>query len=178
MGRNNGSQIKWAAYALAYALCLFLKITLFNRLPFHGTLPELAPIAAAAVGCFEGSFSGALYGLVIGFFSSAIYYRSGTMMIPVCTVIGMLSGFTTRRQIGKTVLGVVLCGALGILLMEASRVGFYHLFGMNLRQTESIPMDTLLKLAIPEAEYSAAFLLPMFFLYAAIYNRFRTDMEL
>ena len=178
MGRNNGTQIKWTAYALAYLLAFFLKVTVFNRIPFHGAIPELAPIAAAAVGCFEGSFSGAVYGLAVGFFSSAVYYRAGTMMIPICTVIGMLSGFTTRRQIGKTVLGVVLCGALGILLLEAGRVGFYHLFGMDLRETVSIPTETLMKLAIPEAEYSAAFLLPLYFLYAAVYNRFRTDLEL
>lgn len=178
MGRNNGEQIKWTAYALAYVLLFLLKVLLFNRLPFHGALPELAPLAAAAVGCFEGSFPGAVYGLAVGFFSSAVYYRSGTMMIPICTVVGMLSGFTTRRQIGKTVLGVVLCGALGILLTEASRVGFYHLLGMNLRQSAGIPMDTLLSIAIPEAEYSALFLLPVFFLYGAVYDKFRTDTEL
>ena len=178
MGRNNGSQIKWTAYALAYAVVFLVKTLIFNRIPFHGAVPELAPIAAAAVGCFEGSFSGALYGLAVGFFSSAVYYRTGTMMIPICTVVGMLSGFTTRRQIGQTVLGVVLCGALGIVLLEAGRVGFYHLFGMNLQETVSIPLETLLAIAIPEAEYSALFLLPMFFLYAAIYHNFRTDMEL
>lgn len=178
MGRNNASQIKWTAYALAYAFVFLVKTLLFNRIPFHGTVPELAPIAAAAVGCFEGSFSGAVYGLAVGFFSSAVYFRSGTMMIPVCTMVGMLSGFTTRRQIGKTVLGVVFCGAVGIVLMEAARVGFYHLFGMNLKETVSIPLDTLLTIAIPEAEYSALFLLPIFFLYAAIYRNFRTDTEL
>ncbi|GEM_PF-1747686 len=178
MGRNNGSQIKWAAYGLAYVLVFFLKTTIFNRLPFHGAIPELAPIAAAAVGCFEGSFSGALYGLAVGFFSSAVYYRSGTMMIPICTVVGMLSGLTTRRQIGKTVLGGLLCGLVGIFLLECGRVGFYHVFGMNLQETVGISMDTLMKLAVPEAEYSALFILPLYFLYAAIYNRFRTDMEL
>ena len=72
----------------------------------------------------------------------------------------------------------VLCSAVGIALTEAARVGFYHLFGMNLRQTAGIPMESLLTIAIPEAEYSALFLLPMFFLYAAIYHRFRTDTEL
>ena len=178
MGRNNGSQVKWTAYALAYVLVFFLITTIFNRIPFHGAIPELAPVAVAAVGCFEGSFGGAVYGLAVGFFSSAVYYRSGTMMIPICTVVGMLSGFTTRRQIGKTVLGGLLGGVLGIFLLECGRVGFYHVFGMNLRETVSIPMDTLMKLAVPEAEYSALFILPLYFLYGAIYNRFRTDTEL
>ena len=178
MGRNNGEQIKWTAYALAYVLLFLLKTLLFNRIPFHGALPELAPLAVAAVGCFEGSFPGAVYGLAVGFFSSAVYYRSGTMMIPICTIVGMLSGFTTRRQIGKTVLGGVLCGAFGILLTEASRVGFYHMLGMNLRQSAGIALDTLMPIAIVEAEYSALFLLPVFYLFAAVYNNFRTDTEL
>jgi hypothetical protein len=39
-------------------------------------------------------------------------------------------------------------------------------------------VETLLSIAIPEAQYSAFFLLPMFFLFAGIYHRFRTDTEL
>lgn len=171
MGRNYGSQIKWGMYALAYLILYFLKSCIFNRLPLMGAIPELAPLAVAAVGCFEGSFGGAAYGLAVGFFCSAVYYRAGSMMIPVCTLTGLLSGLTTRRQIGGNVLGVTLCGVLSLLLLEGTRVFYYHFFGNN-------SLETLRTIAVPEGVYSLLFLLPVYLLYAVIYSRYRTDTEL
>jgi hypothetical protein len=171
MGRNNGSQIKWGIYALCYLLVFFVKHCIFNRIPIYGVLPELAPIAVAAVGCFEGSFGGAVYGLVAGLFCSAVYYRGGSMMIPICTLIGMLSGLTTKRQVGKNVLGVLLCGGMGILILECVRIFYYHVFGQN-------SLETMLSIAVPEGIYSAVFILPIYFLYSWVYRRFRTDLEL
>lgn len=143
MARNHGSQIKWTAYALAYLAMHLLKFGFLNRLPVRGAVPELATIAVAAVGCFEGPFSGALYGLSVGLFCSAVYYRAGSMMIAICTLVGWLSGLTTDRQVGKNFLGVVLCGSLSILLLETVRVFYYHFLGKN-------SLDTLLAIAIPE----------------------------
>ncbi|MCD7843998.1 MAG: hypothetical protein LUG17_05185, partial [Clostridiales bacterium] len=139
MGRNNGSQVKWGIYALSYLVMYFIKICILNRIPIYGALPELAPLVVAAVGCYEGSLGGALYGLGVGFFCSAVYFRGGTMMIPICTVTGVLAGLTTRRQIGKNFLGVVLCGAMGVLVLEGARVFYYYTFGGN-------AMDTLLRI--------------------------------
>lgn len=171
MGRSYGSQIKWAAYAAGYLLLFFLKSSIFNRLPIHGAVPEVAPLAVAAVGCFEGTFGGAAYGLAVGLFCSAVYYRGGSMMIAICTVIGMLSGTTTNRQIGKNFLGGLVCGTMGILILEFCRVFYYHFFGRN-------SLETVLSIAVPEGLYSAAFIIPVYLLYVLIYLRFRTDTEL
>lgn len=171
MGRNNGSQIKWGMYALAYLAVFFVKNSIFNRIPIYGALPELAPLAVAAVGCFEGSLGGAAYGVAVGLFCSAVYYRGGTMMIPICTLIGMLSGLTTKRQIGKNFLGVCLCGIMSVLVLEGGRVFYYHFLGQN-------PLPILMKLAVPEGIYSAVFIIPIYFFYSLIYRRFRTDTEL
>lgn len=171
MARSHGSQIKWTAYSLAYLFMHLLKFGLFNRIPVNGAVPEFATIAVAAVGCFEGPFSGALYGLGVGLFCSAVYYRAGSMMIAICTLVGWLSGLTTDRQVGKNFLGVVLCGSLSIVLLEGIRVFYYHFFGRN-------AMETLLAIAIPEGLYSLAFVIPMYFLFALVFLKFRTDMEL
>lgn len=171
MRRSHGGQVKWAIYTLAYLALYFIKISVLNRIPIRGVIPELAPMAAAAVGCFEGTFGGAVYGLTIGLFSSAVYYRGGSMMIPICTFIGLLSGFTTDRQVGKNLLGVCVCGIAGIVLLEAGRVLYYHIFGGN-------PLAPLLTLAVPEGLYSLVFLVPVYILYTAVYRRFRTDTEL
>lgn len=171
MKRTNATQRKWGAYTLTYFALFALKCLILNRIPISGAIPELAPIAAAAVGCFEGSFGGSLYGMAVGFLCSAVYYRSGTMMIPICTLVGLLSGFTRGRQVGQNVLGVFLCGTFSIVLTEAVRIGYYHYLGGN-------SFDTLWSIALPEGLYSFAFILPIYIIYALVFNRFRTDMEL
>lgn len=171
MTRNHGSQIKWLAYSLAYVLMHLLKFGFLNRMPMNGAVPELATIAVAAVGCFEGPVSGSLYGLGVGLFCSAVYYRVGSMMIAICTLVGWLSGLTTDRQVGKNFLGVSLCGSLSILLLESVRVFYYYFFGRN-------SLEVLLDIAVPEGIYSLIFVIPMYFMFAVIFLRFRTDMEL
>lgn len=171
MKRNLGSQIKWGLYAAGFLLVFFFESCVFNRFPISHAVPELAPLAVIAVGCFEGSLSGAVYGLCVGFFCNAVYYRSGAIMIPMCTVLGMCSGFTTGRQIGRTPLGMAVCSILGMALLELGRVGYYHFFGGN-------PLDTLWSIAIPEALYSLVFALPVYALFWVIYQHYRTDSEL
>lgn len=158
-------------YVLAYLVMHLLKVGFFNRFPVNGAVPEIVSIAVAAVGCFEGSLSGALYGLGVGLFCSTVYYRGGSMMIAICTLVGWLSGLTTNRRVGKNFLGVTLCGSLSIILLEGIRVFYYFVFGGN-------DMETLLSIAIPEGLYSLVFVIPMYFMFAIIYINFRTDMEL
>lgn len=171
MRRNFGSQIKWGMYAAAFLLVFFLKSCVLNRFPIYHAIPELAPLAVIAVGCLEGSLSGSIFGLAVGFFCNAVYYRSGGIMIPMCTLLGLLSGFTTGRQIGRTPLGMALCSVVGMVLLELSRVGYYNLFGGS-------SLSTLWKIAIPEGLYSLVFALPIYGLFWLVYSRYRTDMEL
>ncbi len=171
MKRNLGSQIKWGLYAAAFLLVFFVKICVLNRIPIAHAVPELAPLAVIAVGCLEGGRSGAIYGLCVGFFCNAVYYRSGAIMIPVCTVLGICAGFTAGRQIGRTPFGMVICSLFGVALLESARVSYYYFFGGN-------PLGTLCSIAIPEGIYSLVFALPVYALFWAVYRRYRTDMEL
>lgn len=171
MKRNLGSQIKWALYTGAFLLVFFFESCVFNRFPIRHAVPELAPLAVIAVGCFEGSMSGAVYGLIVGLFCNAVYYRSGAIMIPTCTVMGIVSGFTNGKTIGQTPLGMAVCSVFGMALLECGRVFYYHFFGGN-------PTDTLWAIAIPEGLYSLAFALPVYVLYWLIYRYYRTDSEL
>lgn len=158
-------------YTLSYLALYLLKLGVLNRIPYRGALPELAPIAVAAVGCFEGPLSGSLYGMGVGIFCCAVYYRGGSMMIPICTLIGLLSGLTYKNRVGKNFLGVSLCGILSVFLVEGVRVFYYHVFGKN-------SIETLMVFAKPAVQYSLIFVIPIYFLFAFIYIRYRTDTEL
>ena len=109
MIRNNANLIKWTSYALAFLLVFFFECCVLNRFPLHGAIPNLSILVVVAVALFEGSINGAIFGLVIGFFCSAVYYRSGLMMIPIYTIIGACTGATRKEKIGRSLLGCAVC---------------------------------------------------------------------
>ena len=119
MIRNNANLIKWTSYALAFLLVFFFECCVLNRFPLHGAIPNLSILVVVAVALFEGSINGAIFGLVIGFFCSAVYYRSGLMMIPIYTIIGGLI-FLELCQILRFLLkGTSLSVLVSLALPEA-----------------------------------------------------------
>ena len=159
MIRNNANLIKWTSYALAFLLVFFFECCVLNRFPLHGAIPNLSILVVVAVALFEGSINGAIFGLVIGFFCSAVYYRSGLMMIPIYTIIGACTGATRKEKIGRSLLGCAVCSLGGLILKGTS-------------------LSVLASLALPEALYSLPFFLPIYFLIHAVYKKVRTDYEL
>lgn len=170
MIRNNANLIKWTSYALAFLVVFFFECCVFNRFPIHGAIPFLAPLVVVAVALFEGPINGGIFGLVIGFFCSAVYYRSGLMMIPLFTLIGAGSGATRTQKIGRSLLGCAICSLGGMLLLELFQVGVHFSQGNDL--------GVLVQLALPEVLYTLPFLIPIYFLVHAVYRRVRTDFEL
>ena len=158
MIRNNANLIKWTSYALAFLLVFFFECCVLNRFPLHRAI------------LFEGSINGAIFGLVIGFFCSAVYYRSGLMMIPIYTIIGACTGATRKEKIGRSLLGCAVCSLGGLIFLELCQILRFLLKGTSL--------SVLVSLALPEALYSLPFFLPIYFLIHAVYKKVRTDYEL
>lgn len=171
MLRNHGSLIKWLLYTAVFFFLFFLESCVFNRFPICGGIPLLAPLAVITVACFEGSLSGSIMGLAVGVLCSLVYYRGGVLMIPCCTILGVLAGATTTKQIGKTLTGVLLCNVAGMFLLEFVKVWLQHIFQL-------IELSTLLRIAVPEGLYSLLFALPAYALFWLVYRKFRTDSEL
>ena len=170
MIRNNANLIKWTSYALAFLLVFFFECCVLNRFPLHGAIPNLSILVVVAVALFEGSINGAIFGLAIGFFCSAVYYRSGLMMIPIYTVIGACTGATRKEKIGRSLLGCAVCSLGGLIFLELCQILRFFLKGTSL--------SVLASLALPEALYSLPFFLPIYFLIHAVYKKVRTDYEL
>lgn len=171
MGRNNANLIKWVSYGAAFLLVFFFESCVLNRFPAFGAVPMLAPLVVTAVALFEGSLNGALFGLIVGFFCSAVYYRSGLMMIPVFTLIGVFTGATRKQKIGRSLLGCAICGLAAMALLE-----LFHMVSGLLFQGNSLP--TAAQVALPELVYSMVFLIPIYLLIRTVYRRVRTDTEL
>lgn len=170
MIRNNANLIKWTSYALAFLMVFFFECCVLNRFPLYGAIPNLSLLVVVAVALFEGSINGSIFGLAIGFFCSAVYYRSGLMMIPIYTIIGACAGATRKEKIGRSLLGCAVCSLGGLIFLEVCQVLRFFLGGTAL--------SVLAALALPEALYSLPFLIPIYFLVHAVYKRVRTDYEL
>lgn len=170
MIRNNANFIKWTSYALAFLLVFFFECCVLNRFPICGAIPKLSILVVVAVALFEGSVNGATFGLVIGFFCSAVYYRSGLMMIPIYTIIGAGAGATRKAKIGRSLLGCAACSLGGLVFLELCQIVHFLLKGTA--------FPVLSSLALPEALYSLPFLIPIYFLIHAVYKKVRTDYEL
>lgn len=171
MARNHGSLMKWLCYSGGFLLLFFLESCVLNRFPIAGCIPVLAPLAVVTVACFEGCLSGSIMGLCVGVLCALVYYRGGPIMVPVCTLAGLLAGATTNQQMGKTLPGVLLCNLGGILLLEGAQIWLRCFFRIS-------DLRTLLRIAVPEGLYSLVFALPTYLLFWLIYRRFRTDSNL
>ncbi len=142
---------------LWYVLYLFLTLVAQNmvltNLRLAGVCPFILPAAAVAVGVFEGSARGAIFGLVMGIFADFAFIESTvgfTLMFPL---LGFGAGFIAQFFINRRFLAYMLAAAGGLLtvaLLQMLRVtvaeGFaLQMLGTVVLQTVwSLPMAAVL----------------------------------
>lgn len=114
--------IKWLIYALGGWIVWAAETLLLNRLPIFGVIPVLLPLAAVAVGLWEGDTAGAVYGLCLGVFADAVYPGlPGGMTLGLC-IIGWLTGAMSRYRVRQNLLGYLLCAVAAMTALEVFRV--------------------------------------------------------
>ena len=158
--------IKWCSYALVFLLVAGLENLIFARLPIWGVVPVIAPLAVVAVGVFEGSTAGAVFGIAAGAFCDALYLSGGGMTI-ACTLMGLFSGITTQYAFNASLAGCYICSALSLAGLDGVRVA--------VRLFRGAELDSLLRIAVPEVLYSLALTLPVYLMFRAVYRRVGGD---
>lgn len=114
--------IKWLVYALGGWTVWAAETLFLNRLPIFGVIPVLLPLAAVAVGLWEGDTAGAVYGLCLGVFADAIYPGiPGGMTLGLC-LIGWLVGAMSRYRVRQNLLGYLICAVSSMTALEVFRV--------------------------------------------------------
>lgn len=153
--------IKWLIYALG-VLPVWMAETLFlNRLPIFGVIPVLLPLAAVAVGLWEGTLPGAVYGLCLGVFADAVYPGiPGGMTLGLC-VIGWLTGAMSRYRVRQNLLGYLICAVSAMTALEVFRVL------SALLSRRGAPRD-ILWLAVRELACSLIYAIPIYLLFALL----------
>ncbi len=118
MSRRERLHALWAAYGLLFAAVFFLERCVCNRFPLLGAVPLIAPVLCALVGSLEGAWFGAAFGLAGGVLCALVYRPVGAAMVWAVTAVGLASGLTVNRALGRTFLGCLLCALGAVVWIE------------------------------------------------------------
>lgn len=103
---------KWITYSALMLFCLLLQTTLFSRFSVFSSSPSLLPFIVATIALLEGSSTGAIAGVVAGFFSDALFGgHEGfyTVVLPtLAVVICFIDKFMYWKNYGMSILNWVM----------------------------------------------------------------------
>ena len=115
---------KWLCYALGVLPLWLAETQILNRVPLFGVIPVLLPLAAVAVGLWEGAWEGAVFGLCLGVIADATYPGApGGMTLGLC-LLGLLTGLMSQYRVRQTFAGYALCAAVSMGLLELGRIAW------------------------------------------------------
>jgi len=154
---------KWLVYTLALLPVWWSDAYILSRYPVFGVTPTLLPVAVTAVGVLEGVSGGAGFGLGVGLIWAAAYPGGHGERVLLLTLAGMVTGALSQYALAQTLLGFLLCAAGTLAVGEGLRVAT-ELFFL------SAPLETLLRIAVPELLLSLCWA-PL--VYALFYRVFR-----
>ncbi len=110
-------------YFAVMLLTLLLQNTLLSRIEIFGVKAMMLPIAAVAVGFFEGGVWGGIFGLVLGFFSDMSLNGAPVLMTVLFPLMGFAAGVLTTFFMNKRLSSFVFT-AIGALVLTAMGQGF------------------------------------------------------
>lgn len=146
--------IKWTAYLLALWGAAVVNYYVLGPLPIP--LPLLLPAVAVAGGTLEGARFGAVYGAAAGAVLSGLGHL-GPWCIAVLSLFGWGAGLAAQYVLRRDVWGHLICSVIALLCWEGGAVALRLL-------ARTAPVETLLRVALPELLCSLAFILPAYWL--------------
>ncbi len=143
---------------LWYALYLFLTLVAQNmvltNLRLAGVCPFVLPAAAVAVGLFEGSGWGAVFGLVMGIFADFAFIESTVGFTLLLSLLGFGAGFIAQFFINRRFLAYMLAAAGGLLLVAlAQMLRVTVAEGFSLPMLGTVALQTLWSLPVAAVLY-------------------------
>ena len=155
--------IQWVAYGITLLVVTGMERLFFNRIPVHGVIPVLLPLALVACAVLEGAKSGAGYGIAVGVMM-VVGAGGGYWRIVVCAAAGLCSGLLARYVIRHDFVGHLLCCLLVLFLRMTWCIGIRLL-------NEVASFEVLINVGLPELLWSMVLSIPIYFIYRFICRR-------
>lgn len=155
---------KWALYAIALIPAHILEFVVFSRFPLFGATPLLLVVSALCVALLEGPAGGAGFGLFTALVWSASTPGDSGGIFVVLTFLCFFVGLASIRFLRQNFLGALLCSAVGLGVWEGLHIA------VRLFSRVSSPAP-LLRIALPEFLVSLAFLVVLYPLFRAVYQK-------
>ena len=144
---------------LQYALYLFLTIVLQNMVLTHirplGVCPFILPAAVVAVGMFEGSTRGAIFGLVMGIYADMAFVDTTVGFTLLFPALAFGAGFVAQFFINRRFVGYIVVAA-GALLITSLMQMLWVLVSDSWSKT-------MLTTALLQALWSLPLAVPLYF---------------
>lgn len=134
-------------YAIYIFIALVLQEVAFSGLRIGGVYPFVLPACAAALGFFEGGWSGAIYSLVLGLFADLTFPETVIMYTVLFPCIAFIAGFITFFYVNKGFLAFFIIAAVMTAAggaVQAIRV--FLLSGFSAALFQTFLLQTLLSL--------------------------------
>lgn len=155
---------KWSCYGLATLLVFFLERCVFGRLPVMGVTPMLIVLTVVMAAAFEGSASGAVFGMAVGGVCVVSFAWASVWIVLAFTLTGLLCGITTQYAISRSLAGCLLCSAGTLAVMDGVRILYWGLL-------RDASLSAMLQVAGPELLYSLILALPVYLLFSKVYQK-------
>lgn len=161
--------IKWALYALASLLCVFVQGAVLQRVELLGVIPFVYPLLAAIPATFESSVSATVFALCMGVFCDLLlpgpipcFY---TLMFPL---VGLCASLLSQGVLKAG----FLCSAAGaVIAFLCTGLGQCLLLWMGGKAAWSAGLATMGK----ELLVTLPCIFPMTALYRAVYRKTHLD---
>lgn len=166
---RNETIFKWCLYAAATALCFLAQGGLLQRLEFWGVLPFLYPLLAAIPATFEGPLAGTIFSLAVGVLCDLLLPGPipclFTLIFPLA---GLCAGLLSQSWLPSGLLCSLVSSAASFLLLDGFRCLLLWMTGKSAWEAGAVVM-------LREFCVTAPLILPLTFLYRAVYRRTHFD---
>ena len=110
--------LRWVLFCTVCLVALLLQDVVMSRFTIYGSTTDLVPCCILAICILQGAESGCIFALV----ASLVYYFSGSapgiFVIPILTVIAVLTAIFRQAYLRKGFSTLLLCTAVALLVYE------------------------------------------------------------
>lgn len=142
-------------YGLFMLVVMFFQTTVFASIAPLGVRALFLPVAAVAVGMFEGAVWGGVFGLFLGLLGDIAYVENTVLFTVLFPILGYLSGFIADRFVNKRFFSFFFVCLIALLI-----TAFCQMFRLLVFYgADPLP---LIKTALLQTLWSLPFTVPLY----------------